>query len=160
LSRNSKYFEIILSVNERTGEVKTDNYGESSTLMKKVVPFVNMAARDEEWLQRTDDSSLGYLLFKDGIYNMVTSEFKPGFDPNIVFHVNVPWKFPRYDKEKVKYAMDISFNRLFKDPKPMIAALARAIAGDITLKSFYFCPGDSNSGKSKPICKNVNQCIW
>jgi phage/plasmid-associated DNA primase len=149
LSRNSKYFEIILYANEKTGEVKTDNYGESSNLMKKVVPFINMAARDEEWLQRTDDSSLGYLLFKDGIYNMVTSEFKPGFDPNIVFHVNVPWKFPRYDKEKVKYAMDISFNRLFKDPKPMIAALARAIAGDITLKSFYFCPGDSNSGKSR-----------
>jgi len=66
LSRNSKYFEIILYANEKTREVKTDNYGESSNLMKKVVPFINMAARDEEWLQRTDDSSLGYLLLKMG----------------------------------------------------------------------------------------------
>jgi phage/plasmid-associated DNA primase len=149
LSKNSNYLNVVLSVDKKTGEEKTDNYGQTSALMNKVVPFVKMAAKDEEWLFKTENTSLGYLLFKDGIYNMKTGEFKAGFDPDIVFHCRVPWKFPKYDKKNIDYAMDVSFNRLFTNPKPMIAALACALAGDIGLKRFYFCPGYSNSGKSR-----------
>jgi phage/plasmid-associated DNA primase len=128
-----------------------DNYGETSSLMKRVIPFVNTAAKDDEWLERTENTSLGYLLFKNGIYNMKTGKFILGFNPKIVFHNRIPWDFPEYDSKKIKNAHKISFGKLFENPKVMIIALARALAGDITIKKFYFCPGKPNAGKSKLV---------
>ncbi len=148
LVKNREYFNIVGSVNKKSGEEKTDNYGDSSKLQKQIVSFVKMAARDDEWLSKTQKSSLGYLLFKDGIYDMKNSTFTKGFDPNIVFHARVPWNFPKYDKKEIKNAYKISFKNLFENPKPMIAALARALAGDVSIKKFYFCPGRTNAGKS------------
>jgi hypothetical protein len=142
LTKNSEYLNIVINDN------KTDNYGESSTLMHKVIPFVKTAAKDDDWLEATANSSLGYLLFKDGYYNMKLGVFKKKFTPKIVFHCRVPWNFPERDKTEIKNAHKLSFGNLFEDPKPMIAALARALAGDIKIKKFYLCPGKTNAGKS------------
>lgn len=149
LIKNRQYLNIITKpATEHTAE-KIESYGESSQLQNRVIQFVKTAAKDPEWLEKTENTSLGYLLFKDGIYNMRTGEFKKGFDPKIVFHTRVPWKFPKYDKKEIKEARKISFDALFEDPKPMIVSLARALAGDIKIKKFYFCPGRPNAGKSK-----------
>ena len=121
----------------------------SSQLQNRVYSFVKTASKDDEWLEKTENTSLGYLLFKNGIYNMKTSEFKKGFDPKIVFHTRVPWNFPKDDKKEIKEACKISFDKIFEEPKPMIAALARALAGDIKIKKLYFCPGRPNTGKYK-----------
>jgi phage/plasmid-associated DNA primase len=150
LIKNSRYLTIVLHV-DKDGNEKTDNYGESSNLQNRVVQFVKTAAKDDEWLEKTQNTSLGYLLFKNGIYNMKTGIFTKSFDPNIVFHTRVPWNFPEYDKKEIKEARKISFDKIFEDPKPMIAALARALAGDIKIKRFYLCPGRSDSGKSKLV---------
>jgi hypothetical protein len=154
-AKNRRYLEVVTYADSQ-GNERTSNYGENSVYMKRVLPYIEMAAKDDTWTSRTDSTSLGYLLFKDGIYNMKTGEFSEGFDPNIVFHVRVPWKFPKYNKKYVKHAMNVSFNRLFKNPKLMIAAVACAIAGDYNLKRFYFCPGLSNSGKSRFVNMLVN----
>lgn len=127
---------------------KVDNYGTSYVLMSKVTPFVKMAAKDEDWLYKTANSSLGYLLFNDGIYKMKTGEFTKGFSPKIVFHARIPWNYPERKESEVKNAYKISFGRLFENPQPMIASLARAIAGDTSVKKFYLCPGKTNAGKS------------
>lgn len=149
LIKNRQYLNIITRpATDKTPE-KVESYGESSQLQNRVIQFVKTAAKDSEWLEKTENTSLGYLLFKDGIYNMKTGEFKKGFDPKIVFHTRVPWKFPKYDKKEIKEARKISFDAIFEDSKPMIAALARALAGDIKIKKFYFCPGRPNAGKSK-----------
>lgn len=144
LIKNKKY---LYTVQEKTE--KLVSYGESNTLMNAVIPFIKAAAVDNEWLQEKSESSKGYLLFKDGIYNMKTGKFTKGFDTNIVFFYRVPWNFPERDEEKIKKAYDLSFGKLFKDPEPMLAAISRALAGDVHLKKFYICPGESNSGKSK-----------
>lgn len=140
--KNKEYFNIHID------EKKQSNYGESATLMRNTLPFVKTAALNDDWLSKTENTSLGYLLFKDGIYNMRTGEFERGFDPSIVFHARVPWNFPKRRSKEVEAAMDISFNRLFQNPKPIIMALARALAGDFKIKKYYFCPGQPNAGKS------------
>lgn len=131
---------------------KIVSYGENSKLQRDVMQFVKTAAVDDDWLSMTENTSLGYLLFKNGIYNMKTGTFKEGFDSNIVFHAQVPWEFPaEVSQSDVDYAMNLSFNAIFEDPKLMILCIARAIAGDITFKKFFFCTGNSNAGKSKLI---------
>lgn len=150
LIKNNHFLQTI---NDK-GEIK--GYGENAHLMKQVIPFVENAAKDNEWLLKTENSSLGYLLFKDGIYDMKKSKFQKGFDHTIVFHASIPWEFPEYDKEKIKEANKISFKVMFDKPKPIIAALARALAGDISIKKFYFCPGNPNAGKSVLINMLIN----
>jgi len=149
LIKNRRYLHIITrQATEKTPEV-VESYGSASHLLKRVVPFIEAGSVDEEWLERTQNTSIGHLLFKDGIYNMDTAEFTKGFDPNIVFHKRIPWNFPEYNEKEIKKAYDISFGALFEDPKPMMISLACALAGDTHIKRFYMCPGKSNAGKSK-----------
>lgn len=147
LHKNKDYLRIILNITKEGKEIE-ENYGTSTSYQYRVVSQVKRAAKDNNWLTKTENSSLGYLLFKDGIYDMNKGKFTRGFDPDIVFHYSVPWNFPEYDEKKIEYAMEISFDRLFSDSKQMIYALARAMAGDTETKSFYFCPGNPNAGKS------------
>lgn len=102
---------------------------------------------DDDWLTRTENSSLGKLLFKDGIYDMKEGLFKKGFDTNIIFHTRIPYDFPPRDEIKVENAMKLSLRSLFIDPTQMQIFLARALAGD-NLKKVYFCHGKSDTGKS------------
>lgn len=143
-----KHKDKLLIETKSGRDTKEESYGELSVLMNRVVQFVNSAAKDDRWLQTTQNTSLNYLLFKNGIYNMETGEFREQFDPNIVFHCRIPWDYLERDKRKVKYAMKLTFNTLFDNPRPMIMALAIALAGGNPIKKFYFCPGRTNSGKS------------
>lgn len=150
LNKNNKFFNVIIRI-DKDGKEKCDNYGDSAPLQHRVVQFVKTAAKDDEWLDKTQNTSLGYLLFKNGIYNMKKGEFTAGFDPKIVFHYRVPWDYTPRDKKEVKKAMKISFDALFEEPRAMIIMFARALAGDIKMKKFVMCPGRSNAGKSKLI---------
>lgn len=148
LTKNRQYLNIIVG-RDRNGNDKCENYGTTTRLQRQVIQHVKTASHDNDWMKKNENSSLGYLLFKDGIYNMKTGEFSKGFDPKIVFFHSVPWNFPKYDKDEVKYAYDISFGKLFNNPKAMISTLACALAGDVTLKRFIMAPGKSNAGKSR-----------
>ncbi len=125
------------------------SYGTSSRLQRDVVQAVKNACVDNTWLERTANSSLGKLLFQDGIYDIQKGVFTKGFDPNIVFHCNINRPFPVRNEEYVKYAKSLSFDSLFEKDNAiqMQVFLARALAGD-HMKKFFFCPGESNSGKS------------
>lgn len=139
--KNADYLNVVT-------DSKTESYGKSSVLMKRMVPFVKTAALDDEWLEKKANSSLGYLLFKNGIYNMRKGTFTEGFNSRIIFLNSIPWNYSPKIQDEVDYAYKISFKRLFKNPKPMIAAIARALAGDISIKKLYLCPGKTNAGKS------------
>jgi len=145
-----KHRNFLLKEEQRTKDItEIKSYGRDAVLMKRIRPFVEEASHDDEWLERTSRSSIGYLLFKDGIYNMKNNTFTKGFNPNIVFHDRVPHNFPERNEEDIKYAADMSFNLLLDDPLPFIVASGRAIAGDISAKKIFFCPGLTNAGKSK-----------
>lgn len=148
LMKHEQYF---MKENTNDDDVSCKSYGNDAVLMAKVPKFVKVAARDDDWEARTSASSLGYLLFKDGIYNSKTNTFTKGFDPSIVFHYRVPHNFPERNESDIKYVTDMSFNLMFKDPLALIVAFGRAIVGDISAKKFFFCPGLTNAGKSKLV---------
>lgn len=148
MNKNSAYLNIVTGI-FKNGNVQSKNYSKSTILRSQVIPFIKTAALDNDWLQNSQSSSLQHLLFKNGIYNMKTKTFSKSFDPNIVFHARIQWDFPERNKKEIKKAREISFDAIFENPEPMIAALARALAGDYKLKKFYFCPGRTNAGKSK-----------
>ena len=152
LTKHSKYFYTETSNNPKYTKLKS--YGRDTTLMRKVYPHVLTAATDDKWFDKTSGSSLGYLLFEDGIYDMNKGTFTKGFNPKIVFHCSIHHKFPERIKEDVDYANEISFKAMCGSNKkslPLRVALARALAGDIEAKKFYFCPGKTNAGKSKLV---------
>lgn len=150
LRKNENYLVKVISSDPKTGREKTESYGSSTALAIKIRTWVESAARDNDWYKNTDDSSLGYMLFIDGIYNFKTGTFTPGFDPNIVFHNRCPQKFPKRDDDDIKYAMDLSFGALLEKPIRFIIAFGCALAGT-QLKHFYFGPGSTDAGKSKLI---------
>ena len=142
---------LLLEIKRSKDITDLKSYGEDSVLMKKVIDFVKEASKDDGWLERTAMTSIGYLLYQDGIYNMNVGEFKKGFDPNIVFHCRIDRDFPQYNKEHIKYASDISFGKFYGENRmAFIVSLACALAGK-KLKKFYFCPGRTNAGKSKLV---------
>ncbi|QTF48901.1 V13 [Acanthamoeba polyphaga mimivirus] len=157
LERYTEHFDRIVS-KDKKGNIKTKNYATNEALRKKIIFPIKINSEDDKWMSRTQMSSLGYLLFEDGIYNFKTGTFTKGFDPNIVFKFSVPWKFPKYDKDLIEKAYNLSFGSLFDDPKPMITSLACALAGKINLKKMYFCPGKMNSGKSI-LVKMLQYCF-
>jgi len=152
------------------------NYGRESDLLSKPMRHLIVASKDNDWLDKCAQSSLGYLLFKDVIYDMNNDKTLP-FDSKIVFHHRVFHVFPKRDINDIKYAYDISFKLICGDlgddgydnskidptkpetiplSMPIRVALARALAGDITAKKFYLCPGKTNAGKSKLVDMFMN----
>lgn len=154
------------------------NYGHTEKLLGKSLKHVRVASKNNDWIDETANTSLFKLLFKDCIYDMKEKRKIP-FDPNIVFHYNIPHKFPQRNEEEIKYAYELSFkvicgdigddgykNELMDPTKPetiplsmpLRVAIARAIAGDIEAKKFYFCPGRTNAGKSA-LVKMLTKCF-
>lgn len=150
ICKHAEYFKYETSINPDYSRLKS--YGRDASLMKKVIPFVKIASSDPEWLDETAHTSRGYLLFKDGIYNMYTGQFTKGFNPDIVFHGRIPHNFPKRKQKYVDYANELSFKKLFDNPEPIKVALSKALAGEShKIKEFYLCPGKTNAGKSKLI---------
>ncbi len=99
------------------------------------------------------DKSIGKLLFKDGIYDMKTREFREGFDKDLVFSGRIGRNFPRERDEKMIEEMN---KLLFKDPfyeaeqdvgVYLKQLLARGIAGEYRDKVSIWAIGETNSGK-------------
>ncbi|HNL81758.1 MAG TPA: hypothetical protein PKG56_00055 [Chitinophagaceae bacterium] len=150
LTKHRNYFYVDTSNNPEFQKYKS--YGEDTTLMGKVKIHVHKASRNDDWVNKTANTSLGYLLFKDGIYNFKTNKLTKEFNPKIVFYNRVPHKFPERVQKEVDYANNLSFKLMCgSDEKslPLRVAFARALAGDTTAKKFYFCPGKTDAGKSK-----------
>lgn len=145
LYKNRKYLNIEVHSNGKL--LRIDNYGNDKAFLSKIIPFLKIMTLDDDWIYNTQHTSLYFLLFKDGIYDMANGTFKKGFDDNIVFHCQIPHNFPEYNEKELDYAMEKSFDVLFNEPDQMLVSLAVALTGD-PLKKFYFCPGKTNAGKS------------
>lgn len=154
--------------NER---VITHNYGGCVDKMKKIVALLPSQLPETEFMTRNLDSSKYKLLFADGIYDMNTGIFTPGFDPKIVFLARINRKFPRQDERD--YALERKIKKMFfvevfandselaewediatdkerKVPdmgKFYLNAITYGIAGEYRIKKFYIAIGPSNCGK-------------
>ena len=132
------------------------NYGGDITKVEKMLKMVpNHIAVDETFYIKNLDSSLGKLLFQNGIYDFDNDKFTIGFDPKLVFRGRIDRKFDRHTESDIKTRV---LQVLWKDPytKEQLAegvprceqiALARALWGDYRARKMYFMVGDTSTGK-------------
>ena len=85
---------------EKSGEWiknKRVSYGNTISLMVKMVPLLKTTNVNNDWLKQQQSSSLGKLLFKNGYYDFKTGLFyskaEYGYNPDILFVFCVPHNF-------------------------------------------------------------------
>lgn len=130
--------------------VKTTDYGgtvrNTTPMLKKLLQFV-----EEKPLSAV--SSIGKLLFKNGIYNFDTREFVEEFNPNTIFLGRINRDFSSTRNAVIEAEIHKIF---FEDPYLddqkeqglfYKTALARAIYGDYRAKRCYITVGRANCGR-------------
>lgn len=148
LKKNHMFLNVVTREATKSSSRKTMSYGRNIKLMKKIPEQMKDEITDDSWLENVQDSSRGYLLFNNGIYDFEKGKFTEGFNPDIVFFGKVPHDFPERNEEEIEHAWNLSVGQLFDDPTPMIQSIARALSGERNQKRFYMCPGSGDNGKS------------
>ncbi|RYE57399.1 MAG: hypothetical protein EOP48_05875 [Sphingobacteriales bacterium] len=104
-----------------------------------------------DFLRNMEDTSLGYLLFNNGIYNFNTMTFTKGFNPAIMFHYRVEYDYEELTGEEIEYAADIKKRYLFdtlNDSADYFACgITEALSG-AAVKKCYFGIGNADNGKT------------
>ena len=145
------------------GEIKSvrtkKSYGSNLQMMRAAIPLLKTLCIDNSWCERTSNTSLGKLLFKNGYLDMESEIFYDKFNPDIVFFGNIDHKFIpltyEVNYETESYIDDIKF-RLFTLPLGeevgdfLLLNLARGLAGNF-IKRILFLLGESDAGKSTVV---------
>lgn len=141
-----------------TGEKYLSNksYGNTASLMEKILPFIKTLCINDNWLKQKQYTSLGKILFDNGYYDFKKEFFydkeEHGFNPEIVFMGKIHHNFVPFDEEELEYMEDVK-QRLFYNAlgeevgNYLITNLARGLAGDM-MKRILFGLGDTDCGKS------------
>jgi hypothetical protein len=148
---------VLLKNNQGGILVTTTSYGNNLTLMNKIAPILKTMCINNDWITDMENTSLGKILFANGIYNFKTSQFHLAVDgkfdcPEILFGARLKQDFNNFTDEDMLY-METIKKRFFHDPLGqemgdyLLQNLSRAIAGDL-MKRICFGLGESNSGKS------------
>jgi hypothetical protein len=130
-------------------------YATTETKHRKMHRYLNMYSVDDDWLTRKAETSLGKLLFNNGYLDLHAGKWyskeEYGFNPEIVFFEKINRDFPKFkDSEKIAEVKKMLFEDVFETKEAaewLIFQLARALAGDIEIKKFFFGIGSSNGGK-------------
>lgn len=154
--------------NRKTGEMEastTKSYGNTTTLGSLMLTKLETLCIDNDWIKRTERSSLGKLLFENGYLDLREGVFynfeknKP--DPSIVFIYKIPHKWLP-EEDGGEYRKDI-LKRIFTDPlgeevgNYFCHQLSRGLAGD-QMKRILFGLGYSNTGKSTISKALIRSC--
>jgi hypothetical protein len=134
-----------------------DAYGNSDTKITKLLHLICSLCVDNEWESRTSESSLGYLLFRNGILDGTRRCFYDkqthGFNPDIVFHGRINRDYTEHASQEDKEYMASIFKRVFVDPldeeagEHLLYLASRALFGDY-MKAIVIGIGQSDCGKS------------
>lgn len=132
------------------------SYGNTLTLMKTIVLLIPDLCRNENWLIQSQKSSIGKLLFPNGIYDGHKGLFYPkddyGFDPKIVFFGKMYKNFEPFteiDMTEIDQIKNTYFYESLGVAQGDFLAthLARGLFGD-EMKKILFGLGGTNTGKS------------
>ena len=148
----------LLNIN-KFGEVKRTNkgYGNSTGLKRSMIPELKTLCINNDWITQNQFSSIGKLLYLNGIYDMKTGIFNEGFNPKVVFYYKI---YRTYDESNNDYIKDILnrciYNQLGEEVgNYFLLNISRGIAGDM-MKRILFGLGETNSGKSTIVKACVN----
>jgi phage/plasmid-associated DNA primase len=128
------------------------SYGSNTSLQKQIIPQIKALCIDNDWVRRTELSSLGKILFLNGYYDFRAGQFYDTFDPDIVFVCRIDQTFEAMDSADVVYMNDIK-RRMFLDPLGhdvgdyFTLNIARGLAGDM-MKRLFFGLGGTDCGKT------------
>lgn len=144
-------------INRKTEQLEastTKSYGNTTDLKNRIIKEMPSLCIDDNWIKRTERSSLGMLMFQNGHLGsgLFYDNTKYDFNPNIVFTYKIPHDWICETEMMTKYRLNIE-KRLFYDPLGkevgdfFIYNLARGLAGDV-MKRIIFGLGYGNTGKS------------
>lgn len=127
------------------------SYGNTTTLIDKILPFLKTINIKPDWLKQSQSSSLGKILFENGYYDFNTQLFHDSFNPDYVFFGKIHHAWTPFDDADVLYMESIK-QRIFCDSmgkdvaEYFIQNLARGLSGEC-MKRILFAIGDTNCGK-------------
>ena len=149
--------KLIFSTYDEKGKEKIHNFGGVEKNVASMRKWICSNVADTKFLTRNADTSIGKLLFADGIFDFTTG-FTPGFDPHIVFLKRIDRNFPYcVNEELIEKVNKILFIDAFGDADDCEAgtylkkAITMAIYGDYWRKKFYIVLGDANCGKGVTV---------
>lgn len=132
------------------------NYGGDATNIRKMLSLVpNFITRNDNFFIDNLDSSVGKLLFADGVYDFDSDTFAPGFDSHTVFTGRIDRAYDRHGSLEARAELE---RVLWQDPYtqqqrddgvPLCKkiALGRALYGDYRSRKAYIVVGDTGTGK-------------
>ena len=151
ISRFNEYLYLLTIDNN--GEIKKSckGYGNSSTLKRQMIPELKTLCINNNWMNESQFSSIGKLLYLNGFYDMKTGIFTDKFDPNIVFYYKIYRNYEETNRN-VNYINDVKIRFIYNQLGETVGNyfllnIARGLAGDM-MKKFLFGLGDTNAGKS------------
>ena len=65
-----------------------------------MLPQLKFLYIDNEWIERDSNTSLGKILFNNGILNLRTGEFTEQFDPQVLFLNKIQYNYDPYITEE------------------------------------------------------------
>ena len=154
ISKHSDFLHIMLKDDSHEGEWYRCNqrsYGNTSVLLDKIITLLKTLNVNNDWLKKSQSSSLGKILFENGYYNFTEQKLYDTFNPTIVFFGKIHHKFEAFSDEDLEYMKTIRerifYNSLGKDVGDyFILNLARGLSGEC-MKRILFAIGDTNCGK-------------
>ena len=149
----TKITDILLS--------KTGSKALTIVRLTAVMKHIEGACNEPDWLNDNANSSLGYILYKNGYYHFKQGKFYEEYTPDIVFM----WRL-NYD---YNYTIDNDYvdsirRRFFYEPLGVdvgdyyLEQLSRAVAGDV-IKKFFLCIGSSGDNGKSTITNILNSVL-
>ena len=78
ISRYAEFLDIIKTGVDGTVKKTGRNYAKNNQKRKDIYPFIRENCVDNDWIVRTETSSLGKILFLNGHYDFKRSKFMTG----------------------------------------------------------------------------------
>ncbi len=140
---------------------KTGSKALTIVRLTAVMKHIEGACNEPDWLNENANSSLGYILYKNGYYDFKQGKFYEHYTPDIVFmwRLNYDYEF-NIDNDYI----DSIRRRFFYEPLNVdvgdyyIQQLSRAVAGDV-LKKMFLCIGSSGDNGKSTITNALNYVL-
>ncbi len=158
--------ELVFTQERENGKVSVLDYSGCKKNIDAMLNLTESLCIDDGYFERMADSSMGKLLFSDGIFDFRTGSFTKGFDHNILFRGRINRPFPIIrDEEKIALVRKVLFEDTFSSETKEVSdywriGLARALAGDYYSKLYYLAIGRGNAGKGVTVTAFQQAFEW
>jgi phage/plasmid-associated DNA primase len=138
-------------LNEWVRAKKCSDYSGTISNIEKLYKALQINMEDSKFIEKNIESSIGKLLFADGIYDFNTNTFSKGFNSKIIFFNRIERNFPsKPNYGDIRYLEHILFDNLFETEEIsnfVKRFITYSIYGDYRIRKSCFAMGETGSGK-------------